>query len=203
MRRLAESRPVFHSEADLQHAFAWELHQLAPEFAVRLEVPLRTPFGNTYVDVVARSASTQIGIELKYKTRALQATVNGEEFILLNQAAQDIGRYDFFKDVSRVEAFVEGDARRIGYAVFLTNDSAYWKAPRSLSHGYAAFAMNEGRQVPASLAWGESASPGTRRGREAEIAIAGTYALQWKSYSSVDVRSYGAFKYICIEVRAA
>jgi hypothetical protein len=203
MRRLAESRPLFHSEADLQHAFAWELHQMVPELDVRLEVPLRTPVGSTYVDVLARSASTQMAIELKYKTRALQTAVNGEEFVLLNQAAQDIGRYDFFKDISRIEAFVAGNSRRIGYALFLTNDSAYWKAPASLTHGYAAFAMNEGRQVSASLAWGESASPGTRCGREAEIAIAGAYALQWKSYSSIEVNSYGVFKYICIEVRAA
>jgi hypothetical protein len=203
MRRLAESRPVFHSEADLQHAFAWELHQIAPDFDVRLEVPLRTPIGSTYVDVLARSASMQIGIELKYKTRALQTTITGEEFVLLNQAAQDIGRYDFFKDVSRIESFVAGNPQRIGYALFLTNDSAYWKAPASLTHGYAAFAMNEGRQVSASLAWGENASPGTRRGRETEIAIAGTYALQWKPYSTIDAKSYGLFKYVCVEVRAS
>ena len=203
MEQLAQHRPVFHSEADFQHAFAWELHRAVPELEVRLEVPFRSTAGNIHLDLLARFASVQIAIELKYKTRALKAALKGEDFLLLNQAAQDIGRYDFFKDLSRLEAFVSGSPQRIGYALFLTNDSAYWKAPAALTHGYAAFAMNEGREVSASLAWGDSASAGTRRGRENNISIVGSYGLQWKQYSSLDVRSYGIFRYVCVHVRAA
>ncbi|QNM95782.1 hypothetical protein [Chitinimonas koreensis] len=201
MLRLAKYRPIFHSEADLQHAFAWELQMMASEFDIRLEVPLRTPVGSTYLDLLARSNSMHFGIELKYKTRALQCTIREEEFILVNQAGQNIGRYDFYKDISRIETFVAGGPRRIGYALFLTNDSAYWKAPVNSLCKYAAFAMNDGRQVPTSLAWGEDVSS-TYPGREAEITISGAYALQWRSYTSVNVKSYGAFKYLCIEVRA-
>lgn len=203
MEQLAQHRPVFHSEADFQHAFAWELHHAAPELDMRLEVPFRSATGNIHLDVLARSASVQIAIELKYKARALKTALRGEDFVLLNQAAQDIGRYDFFKDLSRLEAFVSGNPQRIGYALFLTNDSAYWKAPAALTHGYAAFAMNEGREVSSSLAWGESASAGTRRGRENNVLLAGSYGLQWKQYSSLDVKSYGTFRYVCVHVRAA
>lgn len=37
MRRLALRRPVFHSEADFQHDFAWEAHSMDPNLRVRLE----------------------------------------------------------------------------------------------------------------------------------------------------------------------
>lgn len=35
---LGRKRPIFHSEADLQHALAWEIHLALPDAAVRLEV---------------------------------------------------------------------------------------------------------------------------------------------------------------------
>lgn len=35
--RLARLRPVFHSEADFQQAFAWEARVLDPSLRVRLE----------------------------------------------------------------------------------------------------------------------------------------------------------------------
>lgn len=37
MSALAKDRPVFHSEADFQHALAWEIHRRWPETSVRLE----------------------------------------------------------------------------------------------------------------------------------------------------------------------
>ena len=35
---LAGSRKIFHSEADFQHALAWQIHKAGPESQVRLEV---------------------------------------------------------------------------------------------------------------------------------------------------------------------
>ena len=47
---LAESRKVFHSEADFQHAFAWHIHQKMPDSQIRLEFPMqvgdRKMYGN-------------------------------------------------------------------------------------------------------------------------------------------------------------
>ncbi len=199
METLARSRPLFHSEADFQHTFAWELHRVNSDWDIRLEVPVRTIAGAIHLDVRASSQSAQVAIELKYKTRGLATSVNGEDFALANQAAQDLGRYDFFKDLSRVEAFAQGNADRTGCAIFLTNDSAYWKAPTSSSHGYADFAMNDGRGVSGTLSWGDRASLGTRRGREDSIAIHGHYLLRWMPYSSVVAKSYGEFRYLCVQ----
>ena len=38
MACLADTRKVFHSEADFQHALAWQIHRAMPEGQVRLEV---------------------------------------------------------------------------------------------------------------------------------------------------------------------
>jgi hypothetical protein len=203
MERLAQARPLFHSEADFQHTFAWELHRSAPDWDVRLEIPVRTTIGAMHLDLLARSRSTQSAIELKYKTRALTTSRDGEEFALTDQAAQDLGRYDFFKDLSRVEAFAQADSGRTGYAIFLTNDSAYWKAPSTAGHGYAGFAMNEGRDVSGTLSWGDRASEGTRRAREDSIVINGRYLLRWMPYSSVAVKAYGTFRYLCVQTGSA
>ncbi len=37
---LAQYRPVFHSEADFQHTFAWEIHRWSPGASVRLKSPV-------------------------------------------------------------------------------------------------------------------------------------------------------------------
>jgi len=203
MEALTRSRPLFHSEADFQHAFAWELHRSAPECDVRLEVPVRTTAVAIHLDLLVRSPFEQVAFELKYKTRALLTSIDGEDFVLTNQAAQDIGRYDFFKDLSRVETFSRAAPRRRGYAIFLTNDSAYWKPPSTPEHGYAGFAMNDGRHVSGTLSWGARTSEGTRRGREPEIAIRGHYLLRWKMYSNVANSSYGEFRYLCVSAAPA
>lgn len=34
---LAEERPIFHSEDDLKHAFAWKIHEQDKRYRIRLE----------------------------------------------------------------------------------------------------------------------------------------------------------------------
>ena len=124
---LARERPVFHSEADFQHALAWHIHERTPGTQVRLEFnPF--PCEKLYLDIYLRDA---VAIELKYKTKKAELTHNNEAFSLKGQAAQDCGRYDFIQDVRRLERVVNDSAApaRVGFAVFLTNDPLYWECP--------------------------------------------------------------------------
>lgn len=196
---IARRRTVFHSEADFQHAFAWELHQAEPTWDIRLEVPVRTDAGAIHLDLLARSKNGQVAVELKYKTRALALDIDGEPFTLRNHGAQDLGRFDFFKDVGRVEAFAMSGPNRRGYAIFLTNDARYWRPPQMVDAGYAAFAMNEGREVCGSLCWGDRTSEGTRQGRAKEIGVCGKYRLSWIPYSKVPANAHGEFRYLSLE----
>jgi hypothetical protein len=55
---LAKQRPIFHSEADFQHAIAWEIHKHLPRASVRLERPIASllrgyPEGNFTYDASA------------------------------------------------------------------------------------------------------------------------------------------------------
>lgn len=52
-----------------------------------------------------------LAVEVKYRTASWTGTINGEEFRLLNQGAQDIRAYDVVKDIHRVERFIREQAK--------------------------------------------------------------------------------------------
>lgn len=197
---LSRKRPVFHSEADFQHALAWEVHERSPTYAIRLEYPIESQDGRIHVDIYAFAGDLAFAIELKYKTGGLAIAQKRESFVLKNQAAQDLGRYDFLRDLWRLEQVVASSTGGAGFAVFLTNDSAYWKLPRSRNTVDSPFRIHEGRIVSGHLSWERRASAGTTRGREAPIVLAGTYALSWADYSQPSRDTYGRFRYLLVEV---
>ena len=102
MASLADRRKMFHSEADFQHALAWQIHEAAPESQVRLEVSvIPVEAQGMFLDIWLPVEG--IAIELKYKTRGLELEQDDESFALRNQSAQDQGRYDFLRDIQRLE----------------------------------------------------------------------------------------------------
>lgn len=195
MSRLAVDRPVFHSEADFQHALAWRLREEHPEYRIRLEYRAPQQPQRGYVDIWLAGNGEEVGIELKYKTRGLSTTVDGEVFDLLNQGAQDIARYDTLKDIQRLERVVEVVPGSKGFVLLLTNDQLYWKAPRRATSVDSSFHLHEGRTLAGELAWGELASAGTRKGREAALRFAKSYTLNWRSYSRVPALGNAVFRY--------
>ena len=63
---LSKQRPIFHSEADFQHALAWQIHETMPNCEIRLEMPYRVSQGNWHLDIWLQTM--EIAIELKYRT---------------------------------------------------------------------------------------------------------------------------------------
>ena len=195
---LSSLRPIFNMEADFQFALGWEIQKKFPDWSVRFEHKPTNLKDRIFVDLWIKGDQTY-AIELKYKTRKLDVNVKGESFNLLDQSAQDIGRYDFLKDVERLENIVSTHDNVKGYAVILTNDSVYWKSPTTETVD-AEFRMHEGRILNGELAWGTEAGAGTMRGREKPIKLTGTYKLSWKDYSQVSSTSYGKFRYLFLEI---
>ena len=160
MRALARDRPLFHSEADFQHALAWRMHEAMPDSGIRLEY--KPPGKRIYLDLWLERIG--VAIELKYRTRkpALKRKLalehNGEAFELRNQSANDISRYDFMKDIQRLESLSGIPRAKAGFAIFLTNDHLYWNEPARRDTVDASFHMNEGRQLRGEMAWSERAS---------------------------------------------
>lgn len=203
LRELAAERPVFHSEADFQHALAWHIHQRHSDSRIRLEFKPPWLSKRAYIDIWASQGSSELVLELKYKTRRIAVRLNGERFDLLNQSAQDIGRYDFLKDIERLEQVTSGNSGVVGLALMLTNDSSYWKPPKRADTVDASFRLHEERAVNGKLTWGRSASAGTTKGRSDPINISGEYTLQWKNYSTVESEAaYGKFRYLLVQVKS-
>lgn len=198
---LRHERPVFHSEADFQHALAWEIQRRTPQARVRLET---RPAPGVRLDLLvsSRDGSRLTALELKYLTRGWTGQVGDERFELKNQGAQDIRAYDVVKDIGRVEQ----DAALLpgcdGAVVVVANDPSYWTPPthdRQTNAG--AFRLYEGRRLAGELAWGPNTGPGTLRGREASIPLTGSYEFCWQDYSRLPGPG-GLFRLLVVEVPA-
>lgn len=197
--KLASIRPIFHSEADFQHALAWEIHHKYPESKVRLEYKPAHADKKCYVDIWVQYLGINNIFELKYKTRGLHLVHDNETFDLLNQSAQDCGRYDVCKDVQRIEKLANKET--LGFVIFLTNDSAYWKLGRGATSEDSAFRLCEGKTLSGILKWGDTTAAGTMKTREQPITLNGHYSISWNDYSNVSDSPYGEFRYLLINIR--
>ena len=198
---LRRSRPVFHSEADFQHALAWAIHLSDPSVRIRLET--RPEPGMRLDLLVSRPDLGQhLALELKYLTAAWAGDVDGERFELLSQGAQDIRAYDVVKDIQRVERFVDAQPGWVGAVLVLTNDPGYWSRP---GHGRAtnaqAFRVYEDQVISGSRAWGPGTGAGTRKGREADLELRGEYRCRWAGYSALPGH-LGTFRLLAITIDA-
>jgi hypothetical protein len=71
LNKLAKERPIFHAEADFQHALAWEIHKrLGDDARIRLEWPVLLLSQRKYLDIWIDRGNQALAIELKYKTRS-------------------------------------------------------------------------------------------------------------------------------------
>ena len=179
---LGSQRPAFYSEADFRHALAWQIQQNHPSLRVRHEVGnvIEGP-DRRYVDIWLPDHRT--AIELKYPTRPAVIHYEGEEFDLKDHSAQDLGRYDFCLDISRLERVTTSGRAENGYAVLLTNDYLYWNPPSRRDTNDAEFRLHEGRNITGTLAWGPRTGAGTMKGRETPLEIRGDYRMEWRDYS--------------------
>ncbi len=157
---------VFLNERDLQIELILFLRDkgyvVHPEYHIPVSAIPYYEWGNDKVLsidlVVEDSQCGYVPIELKYKHKELKLSLDrfGEEIsgLITSQAAQNIGRYSFWKDVRRVEHLI-GRFKKIdgGYVVFVTDDLTYMKN-KGVGCNYHMFAMDNGRSVgPSKLDW--------------------------------------------------
>ncbi|MFI5974870.1 hypothetical protein [Streptomyces sp. NPDC051452] len=196
MAKLCRQRPVFHSEADLQHSFARVLWELAPDVQSRLEVPQRGSDRTEYLDLQCLGPGSRTAIEFKYFTRAWtgKAGVPVEDYVLKAHGATDLARLHFVRDIARLERFCRRPGHN-GLALVLTNEVSLWSPPgpgrrRTRDHD---FRMHHGRELAGTLLWAEGTyEPNTCR-------LRGTYPLEWEMYSEQDGAG-GEFRYLAVFV---
>lgn len=201
MTHLASRRPVFHSEADFQFAFAQSVAALDDRIGIRLEVPQRGEHRRTSVDLMCRDQQEVSLVEFKYVTRSWSGTdgQTAESFDLRSHEALDLARLYFVHDVTRLEGWTAQQVCGNGFAVLLTNDDRLWDHPApgrvTRDHG---FRLHEGRTLTGPLRWGTPEAPFEANDR----TLRGSYVATWQEYSRRDSRPGGKFRWLGWAIRA-
>lgn len=195
----AAARRVFHSEADLQHAFAWEVHRLDPLMQVRLETHPH-PRARLDLQLSRPDHGRHTAIELKYLTAGWTGEVDGEHFELTNHGAQDVRAYDVVKDIGRIEQFVGDKSGWNGAVIVLANGPNYWGPP---THGRETnahqFRIHDGNVLEGSRTWGPLTGAGTKLGRETDLSLRRTYRCQWRDFVRL-TGPRGLFRLLIFEI---
>lgn len=203
LKSVYNNRNPFLSEAQLQFDLAIALEKLfesqSPNrYKIYLEYPTvnATTTARVYYDIVIKDVETKeyCPIELKYKTKNATVIFDGTAIDLKNHAAQDLGRFDYLKDVERIENFGEftGKTKEAGYAIILTNDHNYWSAGRAGCMD-ADFALNNGRKIDeGGKNWIGEARVGSSRLKG--LKLKGSYYIEWKNLDN-------NFKYLMLEIK--
>ena len=125
VQSMANNRKYFYSEADFQHSLALALQ------ANGYDVFLEYAINGEHIDIIAKKNGNYYPIELKYRTKAFHCSgLYNNMCVLKDQNARDLGRYDYWEDVKRIEGLKNNYANnQRGFAIILTNDSEYWTAP--------------------------------------------------------------------------
>ena len=106
-----QEKKVFQSEAQFQFNLAWRLQELYDCEAKLEDLTVVVTRKNksdkdlmqkVYTDIVLLKDDYSVAIELKYKT----ATLNHKDILLFKHGATDLGGYDFWWDVNRLELLV-------------------------------------------------------------------------------------------------
>ena len=194
MRELSFSNPVYASERDFERAIKRSVERFIP--GARVENPRR--FGGIRIDLGLDFGEESVAIELKYKTRKYEIISNGRHFALKHTSAQGEVRYDFVKDITRVESYVRRANRRVGWAIILTNDHLLWE-PHS-SGASEEFRIADGLTLSGTRRWKEGCAISlTPRG--ADLNVLGVYHLNWQEYSDLPGK-WGRFRYLAVKIGA-
>lgn len=193
--RLAKRRPVFHSEADFQLAFAWEVQRIDPLIEVYLET---RPLQGVRLDIAFErpDLGQYTAVELKYLTRPWSGTIGGQQYDLKN-GARDNGRYDVVKDIARVERFVESRAGANGAVIVLTNDSGYWEPKEGSTAIDSAFRINEGAVLVGKREWGRAPAGAERRNA---LELRYRYEMHWTNFVPVSDETGVCLRQLVVEV---
>lgn len=193
METLSARRPVFHSEADFQFAFAQALTAADETVQVRLEVR-QTADRAEYVDLACWTPQQRTLIEFKYATAGWRGTdPHGEKYQVRHHAAYDLARRYFIHDIHRLEQFTTERPGTDGIAIMLTNEPSLWADTGRHGARDTNFRIHGGATLTGHLVWGTGDTP------KYDQHLTGTYTADWHDYSTVEGRK-GQFRWLAVPV---
>lgn len=200
IHKLQKRRTAFHSEADFQHALAWQLHVIhGDDLDVMLEVRQPNLSPRVELDLLLRLDGARIAVELKYITKSLVVDQGrlDDQFELREHGAPDLARYGFCRDLERLERVIDAGLADAGVAVLLTNDPGLW-SERPSSAADLAFRLHQ-RTLTGRLAWAPTATAAWRAQHPA-LTLRRTYSLVWRDFSTHPGGRNRVFRYLLVEV---
>lgn len=147
------------------------------------------------LDIVVKKDGEYCPVELKYKTKKVERKISrfdedltSNVVVMKNQGAQDLGMYDFWKDVRRVE-LVRNRFERVkgGLAVFVTNDEFYTKGSKESSNNYL-FNMSAGIAHSKQKHWANPESTCAKTHPNFEVEK--EYSIEWHTREIDKVEFY-------------
>lgn len=120
---LLDNGSIFTSEADFKYNLALKLSK-EPEIS---NIVIEFPEKDKYVDLYCECNKSRYYIELKYKTKKILINKCSQKIELKSHSAQNDNRYLLYRDIERLESFIENKDNAVGISLFLTNDENYWE----------------------------------------------------------------------------
>jgi len=200
IEKLKNKRQIFTSEADFQLELAWVIKEEYPNAKVRLEYCPQFDM-KMHIDILVIIDNKWIPIELKYKTKGCTKIIDKEIFNLKKHSAKDINCYLYLKDIERIEKIKKEDNLfSKGYAIFITNDMTYIKAPLKDYSFYKDFSLENGIIKSGLMNWKLGVGKGTTKNVDKSIKLNGKYKIEWDNYSILDSSNSGTFKKLVTEI---
>ncbi|MBR4046056.1 MAG: hypothetical protein IKK05_04040 [Alistipes sp.] len=175
-----------YDDVDVEYYVPWQELQKVGKYVWESELRL---------DIVVKKDGEYCPVELKYKTKKVERKISrfdedltADVVVMKNQGAQDLGMYDFWKDVRRVE-LVRNRFERVkgGLAVFVTNDGFYTKGSKESSNNYLfGMAGEAARSTKKHWANPESTCAKTHPNFEVERE----YSIEWRTREIDKVEFY-------------
>ena len=200
---LRSNEKLFFNERDLQMHLATWLRKSENNYDnVDIEYYVPCQALNNYVwetelrlDIVVKKDGKYCPVELKYKTKKVERQISRfDEFlsekiiVMKEQGAQNLGMYDFWKDVRRIE-LVRNRFKSVcgGLAVFLTNDVFYTKGSKPSSNNHL-FSMIGNVLHSTKKHWSNPNSTCAKTHPNFEVEKA--YDIEWHSRKIDDIDFY-------------
>lgn len=198
LKELSIERPIFHSEADFQFALAWKIKERVCPEKIIIEYPVNIENKRIYIDIYFKKDNKEYFLELKYKTKKFEVYCNEMNYILKDQKACDLGRYDFIKDISRLERIICGQQNKFGYVIFLSNDEKYLQGTKETNQDFSFNIENNITITHGEKSWSEEKNIKNLGSRRNSLDINNDYCVKWKDYSIFENIK---FNYLLIKIK--